>query len=92
MPFQLRKDDQHGSADDSGDDEGENDGSSAYNLFASRVAPSSPGSAHTNPKLTGGPGDEAADTDRCWQERLLAGGSEKHGVSMSPSTAEQRHP
>jgi hypothetical protein len=35
-----------------------------YSDVASRDALSSPGSAHTNPMLMGGPGDEAADTNR----------------------------
>ena len=35
-----------------------------------------PTGRHANPTLVGGSDDEAADTNRCWQERLPSGGSE----------------
>ena len=44
-----------------------------------------PTGRHANPTLVGGSDDEAADTNRCRQERLPCGGSECPGVVVNSS-------
>lgn len=59
--------------------------------IALRDAPTSPGSAHTNPTLVGGPGDEAAEHQPVLASAPRLRRFGKHGVSMSVSTVRRRH-